>query len=47
MPTGTTQFQFNVAGFSFYSEKYDWLVVNQNGTNAQFKGSGFINGVAG
>ncbi len=44
VPTGTTQFQFDVAGFGFYSETYDWLVVNQGGTNAQFKGSGTVNG---
>jgi hypothetical protein len=44
VPTGTTQFQFDVAGLSFYSEAYEWLVVNQGGTNAQFKGSGTVNG---
>ena len=27
-----------------HSESYDWLVVNQGGTNAQFKGTGTING---
>jgi len=43
VPTGTTQFQFDVASLSFYSETYEWLVVNQGGTNAQFKGSGTIN----
>ncbi|MEJ2513207.1 MAG: hypothetical protein P8Y72_16630, partial [Anaerolineales bacterium] len=25
-------------------ETYQWLVVNQDGTNAQFKGSGTVNG---
>jgi chitodextrinase len=44
VPTGTTEFQFAVAGFDFYSETYEWLVVNQGGTNAQFKGTGTING---
>jgi hypothetical protein len=44
VPTGTTAFQFDAAGFSFYSEAYEWLVVNQGGTNAQFKGSGMVNG---
>jgi hypothetical protein len=44
VPTGTTQFQLAVAGFSFYSETYEWLVVNQGGMNAQFKGSGTVNG---
>jgi len=44
VPTDNTQFQFDVAGLSFYSEAYEWLVVNQGGTNAQFKGTGMING---
>jgi PKD repeat protein len=44
VPTGNTSFKFDIAGFEFYSESYDWLVVNQGGTNAQFKGSGTING---
>ena len=43
-PTGTTQFQFDAAGFSFVSDTYEWLVVNQAGANAQFKGSGTVNG---
>jgi hypothetical protein len=44
VPTGTTEFQFEVAGFSFASSTYEWLVVTQAGTNAQFKGSGTVNG---
>jgi hypothetical protein len=44
VPTGNTAFQFDAAGFSFTSDTYEWLVVNQGGTNAQFKGSGTING---
>jgi PKD repeat protein len=44
VPTGQTEFQFHVADLNFHSSEYDWLVVNQNGTNAQFKGSGTING---
>ena len=44
VPSGVTEFQFHVANMNFHSESYDWLVVNQNGTNAQFKGSGTING---
>jgi hypothetical protein len=44
VPTGATQFQLGVAGFRFYSETYEWLVVNQGGKNAQFKGSGTVNG---
>lgn len=44
VPTGNTQFQFQAGGFNFHSSSYDWLVVNQNGANAQFKGSGTVNG---
>jgi hypothetical protein len=44
VPTGNTEFQFKVAGLNFHSSIYDWLVVNQGGTNAQFKGTGTING---
>jgi hypothetical protein len=41
-PTGETEFQFQVAKFSFHSTTYDWLVVS--GAKAQYKGSGTING---
>jgi hypothetical protein len=44
IPEGNTEFQFRVAGLNFKSTSYEWLVVNQGGTNAQFKGSGTING---
>jgi hypothetical protein len=44
IPTGTTAFQFDLAGLAFSSQSYEWLVVNQASTNAQFKGSGLING---
>jgi len=47
MPTGNTEFQFNAAGLTFSSTAYEWLVVNQAGSNAQFKGTGTLNGVAG
>ena len=43
-PTGTTEFQFKAGSFNFHSATYQWLVVNQNGTNAQFKGTGTVNG---
>jgi hypothetical protein len=43
-PTGYTRFQFHIADLSFHSDSYLWLVVNQNGTRAQFKGDGTING---
>lgn len=43
-PDGNTAFTFELAGFDFHSSSYDWLVVNQDGSNAQFKGSGTVNG---
>jgi hypothetical protein len=43
VPDGNTEFQFAVAGFSFHSETYEWLVVTGK-TKAQFKGSGTVNG---
>ena len=43
-PSGNTEFVFKAAGLNFHSTSYDWLVVNQGGANAQFKGSGTING---
>ena len=46
VPTGNTAFKFDLAGLEFVSSSYEWLVVNQAGTNAQFKGSGLINGAA-
>jgi len=46
IPTGITAFEFDLAGLAFSSTSYEWLVVNQSGTNAQFKGTGQINGVA-
>lgn len=41
--TGQTIFQFKIAELKFKSDRYDWLVVNQNTSNAQFKGQGTIN----
>ena len=46
LPTGTTAFEFDLAGLAFSSQSYEWLVVNRAGMNAQFKGSGLINGAA-
>lgn len=43
-PMGNTEFVFQAGDLNFHSTSYDWLVVNQNDTNAQFKGSGTING---
>jgi hypothetical protein len=44
LPTGETEFVFNSGNIGFHSSSYDWLIVNQAGTNAQFKGSGTVNG---
>jgi hypothetical protein len=44
VPTGNTEFVFQAADLNFHSSSYDWLVINQSGTNAQFKGEGTING---
>jgi PKD repeat protein len=43
-PEGRTQFRFKAGDLDFESEGYDWLVVNQGGSRAQFKGWGTING---
>lgn len=42
IPSGTTQFKFNVAKFTFKSISYDWLTVG--GAKAQYKGTGTVNG---
>ena len=42
VPTGQTQFTFHVAGMSFHSESYEWLVIS--GAKARYKGFGTING---
>ena len=44
VPTGNTSFALDLAGLAFYSDSYEWLVVNRGGANAQFKGSGTVNG---
>jgi PKD domain len=43
IPTGETEFQFQMASFKFHSTVYQWLVVS--GARAQYKGTGTINGV--
>jgi hypothetical protein len=43
-PTGETGFQFQVADLNFHTDTYQWLVVNPDGSRAQFKGEGTING---
>jgi hypothetical protein len=42
VPTGDTQFRFDVAGFVFESTSYSWLVVS--GARSQYKGEGTVNG---
>lgn len=42
VPTGDTQFRFQVAQFTFSSTSYDWLVVA--GAQAKYKGVGTVNG---
>jgi hypothetical protein len=42
VPTGETEFQFQVANFRFNSTDYEWLVIS--GAKSQFKGSGMVNG---
>jgi PKD repeat protein len=42
VPTGQTEFQFPAGNLSFNPSSYDWLVLN--GSQAQFQGSGTING---
>ena len=44
LPEGNTEFQFKAGDLNFKSVSYEWLVVNQGSSNAQFKGSGTING---
>jgi len=41
-PTGQTEFEFRLAGLTFHSDSYEWLVVA--GARAQYKGTGTING---
>ena len=42
VPTGDTQFTFQVGNLDFHSKAYQWLVIS--GAMAQYKGSGTING---
>lgn len=42
VPTGVTQFNFQLADLNFHSDTYDWLVIA--GSRAQYKGTGTING---
>jgi hypothetical protein len=42
VPSGNTEFKFQVANMNFRSTNYEWLVIS--GSRAQFKGTGTING---
>jgi hypothetical protein len=44
LPSGNTEFQFQLANLKFQSTTYQWLVVG--GAKAQFKGEGTINGAS-
>jgi hypothetical protein len=44
VPEGNTEFNFKAGDLNFHSDSYYWLVITQGGTNAQYKGSGTING---
>ncbi len=44
IPDGNAEFQFHAGDLNFHSTTYEWLIVNQNYTNAQFKGYGTVNG---
>ena len=44
VPEGNTEFQFHAGSLNFHSSSYEFLIVNQAGSNAQFKGKGKING---
>jgi len=44
IPIGNTIFVFKVGDLNFHSSNYQWLIINQGGSNAQFKGLGTING---
>jgi hypothetical protein len=43
VPTGDTEFQFQVANLSFKSKVYEWLVIS-GGFRAEYQGTGTING---
>ena len=45
VPSGNTEFHFEVASFDFKSDSYQWLVIS--GGKAQYKGTGKINGTSG
>jgi hypothetical protein len=44
VPSGSTQYVLHDGDLNFTGSSDQWLVVDQSGTNAQFQGSGTING---
>ena len=44
VPDGAFNFRFESGSFRFESTTYDWLLTNQNDSNAQLKGEGTVNG---
>lgn len=44
VPTGNTEFQFKEGNLNFKSTNFQWLVI-QGASQAQFKGTGTINGI--
>jgi hypothetical protein len=42
VPTGNTQFNFQVADLNFHADSYDWMLIAHH--KAMFKGTGTING---
>jgi PKD repeat protein len=47
VPEGNTEFQFEAGGFKFHSTAMNGWWSTGAGTNAQFKGSGLVNGANG
>lgn len=43
-PDGNTEFPFQTGDLNFHSTSYDWLLINQGGKGALFKGEGTVNG---
>lgn len=44
VPVGETEFWFHAGDMNFHSTSYEWLVVTQDATYAQYRGEGAING---
>jgi hypothetical protein len=44
VPTGEVKFVYDAVDFNFNSELYEWLLYNEDGSEAQVKGSGTFNG---